>query len=270
MLSKFAKNLVLFSIFSSVIGVSQLSKLQAKSFTEDSTSKAYQKEQLDISKKIPTMGFRNAAADIAFLRFLQYFGSEKERKVTGYDMSPDYLSISINRDPFYRDFYLFLSESTTFYAAMPERTVALMEEGLSKIEDNRLPDSYYIWRYKGTDELLFLGDGEEAQKSFEKAAIWASQSSEENSSFMARLSKQTAEFLASDPDSAQAKISSWSSVLSTSLNNDTRDKAIEKIRELGGEVIIGDDGGISVEYSSKARENNVSEDSDIEGEYARF
>ena len=205
-------------------------------------------EQLKILKNTPNIGFKNFIADWGFLQFLQYFGDEEKRNASGYSLSPEYLSAVLAHDPYYKDFYLFLSESTTFYAGRPDRTVELMREKLSYLKGNRAPDSYYIWRYKGTDELLFLNESTAAQQSFDTAATWAEASNEKNSQLMAALSRQTADFLASDPDSTQAKIGAWANILTTSRDKQTQARAVEKIHELGGDVVISNAGGISIKY----------------------
>ena len=213
-------------------------------------------EQLKILKNTPSFGFGNSIANWGFLSFLQYFGDEEARNISDYSLSPDYLSAVLSHDPYYKDFYLFLSESTTFYAGMPDKTVELMAEGLSYLNDNRAADSYYIWRYKGSDELLFLNEANAAQQSFEMAATWADESSEEDSEFMAALSRQTASFLASDPNSTQAKIGAWSNILMTSRDEQTQARAVEGIRSLGGEVIVSDTGRLSIEYPPTSRKGN--------------
>lgn len=220
-------------------------------------------EQLKILKNIPSFGFRNSIANWSFLSFLQYFGDENARNISDYSISPEYLSAVLSHDPYYKDFYLFLSESTTFYAGMPDKTVELMTEGLSYLNENRADDSYYIWRYKGADELLFLNEANAAQQSFEMAATWAEESSEENSQFMASLSRQTASFLASDPDSTQAKIGAWSSILITSRDEQTQDRAVEGIRSLGGDVLFSEDGGLSIKYPDTAQEEVSEAESSI-------
>lgn len=211
--------------------------------------------QLTAIKEIPSFGFRNTLADWSFLQFLQYFGDDALRQRLGYGLSPIFLDSVLTHDPYYRPFYVFLSESTTFYAAMPDKTVAMIDKGLSSFGENKPADSYYIWRYKGTDELLFLNDGQTAQQSFEKAAEWAAESDDANSKMMAALSAQTADYLASNPESMQAKVSAWSSVLTTAIDDATRERAVAHIKELGGDVIFSEDGGIKVEFAQQGSQD---------------
>jgi hypothetical protein len=251
---KSIKILACILFFSSTIGTFQsISLKDSRNSVVDALANNQQlsdkKYQLDLLKRMPSLGFRNLVSNWNFIQFLQYFGDEKNRKITGYSLSPDYLSLSLKYDPYYKDFYLFLSESTTFYAGMPDKTVDLMQQGLSSFKEQKPADSYYIWRYKGIDELLFLNDGQSAQKSFEKAAKWAIESDDENSQLMASLSQQTATLLASDPKSTQAQISAWSSILTTTLDNATQIRAIRQIRELGGDVVLGSDGQLQIKYA---------------------
>jgi hypothetical protein len=205
--------------------------------------------QLSALKTMPPVGFRNVIADWSFVQFLQYFGDDKAREKTGYDDSAKYLSAAIHHDPYLRDFYVFLSGSSTTFAGKPEETIQVMSEGLNQLSVHRAPDNYYIWRYKGTDELLFLNDGEAARKSFEMAANWALQSADEEATMIAQVSQQTAQFLDENPNSHLAQINAWGSILTTALDNQTRNRAIGKIRELGGDVVMTEDGQMQITYS---------------------
>ncbi len=154
---------------------------------------------------------------------------------------------AIARDPYFLDAYLFLSGSTTLYAGMPERTIALMEQGLKFLSPQVPPKSYYVWRYKATDELLFIGDAQAAKQSFEKAAEWASTYSDAESKNVAMLSRQTAQFIASNPASKSAQVSAWVLVLNNALDDRTRQTAISRIQALGGQVTITPQGQVKVQ-----------------------
>ncbi len=207
--------------------------------------------QIKAVKEMPSFGFGNTLANWSFLQFLQYFGDDGQRQHSGYGLSPIFLDSVLTHDPYYRPFYIFLSESTTFYAGMPDKTVEMIDKGLSSFGEQKPSDSYYIWRYKGTDELLFLNDGDEAQHSFEMAAQWAAESDDAGSQQMAALSAQTAAYLASNPASMEAKVNAWSSVLTTAIDDATRERAVAQIRALGGDVVFSEDGGIKVEFAQQ-------------------
>jgi len=217
---------------------------------------------LSLLNHLPNMGFGNVVSAYVFIDFLEYFGNDEERSITGYSLSPNFFEPIIKNDPYYKDYYLFLSSSTTTQAGMPKETVSLMSRGLSSFGSQRPPESYYVWRYKAVDELLFLGDRKAAQESFKMAAKWGQESDDPHAIGIARLSQQTAQFLATNPDSIQAEIDAWSSILTTALDNETRQRAVTRIRELGGNVFISDDGRVSISYD-QAEQEPLKEDSNI-------
>ncbi|NJN74904.1 MAG: hypothetical protein HC799_20065 [Limnothrix sp. RL_2_0] len=224
---------------------------------EDRPAEAYFKSDVELKETLtllryaPSLGFRNVLANGVFLNFLQYFSDissdVSKHNDVGQNLSPEFFEAIISLDPFYKEYYLFLSSSTTLYAAQPQKTIALMARGLEKMDPNLMHDSFYIWRYKGVDELLFLGDGQSAKHSFEKAAEWASRSDEPDSDLIEMASRRTAAFLAADPESRYAQIAAWSSVLSHALNDTIRKRAIERIEELGGSVDLQESDSVRID-----------------------
>jgi hypothetical protein len=231
------------------IGTTQLPQLR-KISTKTSTAPVAvlereivaEKLRLNLLEKLPTLGFSNLLADWVFLNFLQYFGDDDARAKTDYRLSPEYFEVILSRDPYFLDGYFFLSGSTSLYAGMPERSVALMDRSLQRLSPQVPPKAYYVWRYKGIDELLFLGDSKAAQHSFEMAAEWASTYTDPESQSIAAFSRRTAQFLARNPESKFAQVSAWSQVLGNATDDRTRKIAVERIRALGGDVVTGADG----------------------------
>ncbi|MEL7067969.1 MAG: hypothetical protein AAGN15_04855 [Cyanobacteria bacterium J06581_3] len=205
--------------------------------------------KLAFSSQLPRFGFKNISANLTFLSFLQYFGDESVRDQEGYGASAFFFESIVKDDPFYNDFYFFLSNSISLRAAQPEKSVEILQKGLSSLGPRKPEGSYYVWRYKAIDELLFLGDSENAKHSFETAASWARESDLPESEVMALLSQKTANFLEHNPESKNAQIGAWSSVLTTAIDNETRTRAIKGIEALGGEVTIGENGGVNVKYA---------------------
>lgn len=232
-----------------LIGTTQLPQLR-KISTKTSTASvpvlqqeiAAEKLRLNLLEKLPTFGFSNLLADWVFLNFLQYFGDDEVREKTGYELSPEYFEVILSRDPYFLDGYFFLSGSTALYAGMPERSVALMNRSLEQLSPQVPPKSYYVWRYKGIDELLFLGDSKAAQHSFAMAAKWASTYTDPESQSVAEFSRRTAQFLARNPRSKFAQVAAWSQVLGNATDDRTRQIAVKRIRALGGDVVTGPDG----------------------------
>jgi hypothetical protein len=203
--------------------------------------------QLNLWEKIPSLGFDNLIADWVFLQFLQYFGDDAARNEFGYELSPEYFEAIIPHDPYFAYFYFFLSGSTSLYAGQPERTVQLITEGVSHMTPE-VPEGYKVWRYKGTDELLFLGNAEAAQASFQTAADWASQSDAPEAEVMAQVSQRTADYLEANPVSRRAQVDAWASILGNSFDENTQQLAIERIEALGGRVNITEEGQIQIGY----------------------
>lgn len=231
--------------------IPQLNRLneQAKADSVENLKKDIESERLHLNllRKLPSFGFDNLIANWTFLNFLQYFGDEIARGKTGYSLSPEYFEVILARDPYFLTAYHFLSGSTTLYAGMPERSVALMEQGLKSLSPQVPPKSYYIWRYKGTDELLFLGNTQAAKQSFNEAAQWANTYSDPESKSVARVSRQTAQFLASNPKSKSAQVDAWMLVLGNAFDDRTRQVAISRIQALGGKVTITEQGQVDVQ-----------------------
>jgi hypothetical protein len=201
-----------------------------------------EKLKLNLLKKTPTFGYDNLMANWSYLNFLQYFGDDDVRARTGYSLSPEYFDVIIERDPRFLGTYISLSTSISLYAGMPERSIALMEKGLKSLKPQMPEKSYYIWRYKGIDELLFLGNAQAAKQSFTTAADWASTYTDEESKYVAITSLRTANFLRQNPDSKYAQISTWGMILSNPIDNATRKRAISAIEKLGGKVITTPEG----------------------------
>ena len=230
--------------------IPQLNKLKSsqKTTSSETLKREIQSEKLRLNllRQLPTFGFDNLVSNWIFINFLQYFGDDEARKKTGYSLSPEYFEVILERDPYFLQAYLFLSSSTSLYAGMPERSVALMKKGLKSLTP-KVPDkSYYVWRYKGIDELLFLGNSQAAKHSFEMAVQWASTYSDEESKQVAAISRQTAEFLARNPNSKSAQIAAWTMVLNNPIDASTQKLAIRRIVALGGKVSITPQGVVQV------------------------
>jgi hypothetical protein len=233
--------LLLLCIFG--VGLIQFTRLQKLDSSKKNASFKIEREiqsekmRLRLLKNMPSFGYKNLIADWVYLDFLQYFGDDEIREKTGYSLSPEYFEVILGNDPRFLTAYIGLSTSTSMYAAMPKRSVALMNKSLKSLSPSVPEKSYYVWRYKGIDELLFLGNSSAARQSFETAANWANNYSDEESKQVVNISQKTAEFLSSNPDSKHAQIASWAMVLNNHVDDKTRKIAIGQIEALGGKVI---------------------------------
>ena len=211
-----------------------------------------QKEQqvfLDLMARTPNLGFGNVFANSIFLNFVQYFGDTAARNQTGYELSSEYFRAIVERDPRFVMAYSLLDPATTLFAGQAAESVEVMTQGLKSLTPE-IKDAYLVWTYKGIDELLFLGKGKEAQKSYETASEWALKQNDETSRILGKRFAEMAEFLKENKNSKQAEAGSWLMVLSNAKDKKTVQIAIDKIRALGGQVII-EGNRVSVNFPKK-------------------
>lgn len=234
------------SIISLLMGLSFLQHSQLVQHTQEETVSLKEMKRdvnaeelrLNLLTRIPVFGFRNLVADWTFLRFLQYFGDDSARAKTDYSLSPTYFQVIVNRDPFFTSVYNYLFTSVSLYAGEPKVAVALTDQALQSMSPTKLPTSYLIWRNKSLDELLLLNDVDKAIASLETSASWAEQSSEPNARQVAKASLQSAEFLKTNPDSRIARALAWSNIIVRAVDDRSRQLAIKKVEEFGGQVTI--------------------------------
>ena len=239
------RNTYLITIIFSFVLVFCIIKLQQKNLTtiDKNQMKNHVKleklkqSNLELVKNSPGFGFDNLLANFVFLDYVQYFGDNFARDKTGYELTPDYFQAVVKHDPRFVDAYLHLAPASTLFAGQPQRTVAIMSKGLKSMNPE-LDKSYLVWTYKAVDELLFLGDQKAAQNSYLTGAEWATYHTDQRSKVIGSRAKETAQFLASNPDSKKAQASSWMMIFSNARDQQTRQMALQRIESLGGEVII--------------------------------
>lgn len=243
----------LFSIVISLGGITFLQQKQIRTITEN-VDRNYQQEAeadrlfLQIQTKMPRLGYNNLWADWNYLQFIQYFGDTPARNVTGYTLIPKFFQEIVKDDPRFVNAMLPLSTANTLYAVSPLTTVKLLNQALAQITPEDHPRTPYMWSYKGVDEMLFLGDSQEAQKSYETAAEWASRTSDPDKEILIQRNRETAEFLANNPDSKKARVAAWMFILTGGINEETQKLAIREIRSLGGKVSLTEEGRLKVEF----------------------
>ena len=201
--------------------------------TIEETRKAVRDEEarLKLVKQLPPrgFGFNNLIANFAFLQFLQYFGDDISRNEfqTGYSLSPLYFANIIDRDPRFLSSYIYMSASVSMFAGAPSKAIDIYSKGLKSLDPDRQPNAYTIWRYKATDQLLFLGDAKGARESYLKASEWADKASlsdeelVETHKISADLSRQSAQWLKEARDLTKAQIGAWSLVLQNATDKKT-------------------------------------------------
>jgi tetratricopeptide (TPR) repeat protein len=229
--------------------IKERSKIMDKSQLR--TAEAQTKIHLSLAKTLPTFGFHNLVADWYFIDFIQYFGDADVRQKAGYGVAMEYFDAILDRDPRFMAAYFYLSSTGSMYAGAPERSVKIMARGLKSISP-KVPDrSYYIWRLKAVDELLFLGDVPAARNSMQNAANWARQYTTPEGQNIARISQNTAAYLARNPNSKQAQFDAWNMVLGAAVDELVIKRAIAGIIATGGKVTTTPTGEFKVEPPAK-------------------
>ena len=232
-----------FCLFSVInLQSAQKEKISETTLTKEQYLKQEKAYELKLSlfKKMPTFGFSNLVADLTMMDFMLYFGDGKARKQTGYSLSDDYLELIVNNDPHFARAYMFISPASSMFGGTPKRTIELLDRALKHLTPN-IPDAYFVWIYKGTDEILFFGDLEKAKKSYESAAKWATVAEDDK---IAKSAKNTVKFLASNPNIINAQVGAWLQVFANNKEQNIRDIAKEKIEQLGGELKIYPNGEV--------------------------
>lgn len=193
--------------------------------------------QVQLLKNLPAFGFNNMLANWSMLQFIQYYGDVDARRETGYGLSPDFMQAVVRNDPKFIRAYLMMSVASSVNAGRPERTIEIMNEGLAQLTPD-IPNAYYLWLYKGVDELLFLGDIAAAKHSNQMAADWAKIAGNQ---FIEKSALGTVRFLETNPDSRAPRVGAWMLVWLNSKEEETRKLAKDNIEKLGGKLVIVND-----------------------------
>lgn len=250
LLSQFTKQLLPLSLGTiCILAIANLQSSEKTKLLETTQSKNTYLQQeeglrlkLSLLQKTPAFGFDNLVADWTMLQFLQYFGDGEARDITGYSLCADYLDIIVENDPLFSRAYTIISPASSMFAGTPERTIAAMNRGLAQMPSTH-PDGYFIWLYKGVDEILFMGDLSAAEKSYRMSAQWAKESGNER---IVASANDTIKFLASKPDVRQAQANVWFLVWSNNKDVRIRRLAEARITSLGGQFAIDANGTVSM------------------------
>jgi hypothetical protein len=242
---------VMLALATYILGVqvgrlSKLRSINALSPSELQRETDIKATKLAITKKSPQFGFRNMVSNITYMDFAQYFGDQDARNINGYGLGFDYFENILQKDPKFFMAYYYLSGTGSGYLGDPNRTISLMNEGFKSITPQAPQTSYYLWKLKSTDELLFLGDVSAAKKSLATTVNWANQVGGEEAKRIADISQESIVSLTKNPYSKMARFSAWASVFDNAVDLPVKKAAAAKIRELGGQVELDAQGKIKI------------------------
>jgi tetratricopeptide (TPR) repeat protein len=229
--------------------------------TLEETRKAVRDEEarLKLIRQLPSrgLGFNNMMANFTFLQFLQYFGDDISRNYfqTGYSLSPRYFENIIDRDPRFLSSYIYLSSSVSMFAGVPREADDIYAKGLRSLDPDKQPTASIVWRYKATDQLLFLGDAKGARESYLQAADWAERAKVtgkelEEAQLLAQVSRQSAKWLEEDRDLTKAQIAAWTIVLRNAADKKTVQIVAQELDKLGMKIEVQNGATVVVPKSS--------------------
>jgi hypothetical protein len=199
------------------LGAGRLTQIQTRS-QSPALAEAQQALSLNALNHLPKggLGFNNAIADWAFLRFLDYYGDEEARDKTGFGTSPAFFDVITSRDPRFVDTYLFLSGTLSYQLGQPELAMKYMQRGLDALSPLTHPRAYQVPSLMGMDKLLLLGDTAGASQSYAKAAEWAKGSIDPQEHKVAQTFNRVSTNLQRDPDSSRVRLWAWSLIFAQS------------------------------------------------------
>ena len=241
----------------SLFGIITMQKNYSYNHLSNNKNFDYQKQEQQLQasakllKQMPAFGLDNLVADWAFLKYIQYFGDSEARDEVGYSVITDYFETIVEKDPRFIKANLSLSAGNSIFAGDPEKTVFLLEKSAKSLTPTMPNYPFMILAYKAVDEILFLGDINAAKESYRKAAEWAEIRNDEIGDHVANLYRNTIKFLDTNPDSSIAQVSGWAMILDRNRDPRIQNYAMQKIRELGGEVIVRDNGEITIKPPKK-------------------
>jgi hypothetical protein len=216
----------------------QKPRLQSITATTIATEEAQREEsvRLSVLSRMPSFGFGNLLADWTFLNLVQYDGDTETRQQVGYPLAPIYFETMTRFDPRFVDSYIFLSGIMSYHMGKPEEAIALMDRGTAALTPQADPRAYLVWRIKGLDQLLMLGETANAAKSYDQAGDWALQSTDAESRSVGPIFKQTAEFLRTDPNNKTLLLWSWTTIFDQAVtirDVKTQERARTELSKIG-------------------------------------
>jgi len=220
----------------------QRSQLARPSVWLSNPKQAEQQEavRLRLLKQLPTFGFNNLVADWTFLNFLQYYGDDEVREKTGYALSTEYFDIITHLDPRFLDVYLFLSGTISYQLGEPRTAVRFMDRGTAALSPQINSRAFQVWRFKGIDQLLLLGDVPGSINSHAMAAKWVQGTPYQE---LEPIFQQTVTFLRQDPNSISVRFQAWTSIYYQAVavnDKTTQERAKKEILALGGQTRVKD------------------------------
>lgn len=192
------------------------------------------------------LGHEQLAADICWLRFVQYIGDSEQRNSDKYKQSYDYLNLITSLDPQFTQPYWFAAFVVGSEMKRPDLAQVLIERGIQANQNN-----WYLPFIAGINQYLFAHNETEAAKYYRMAAKfpdapnWLGRQAEILQAKVPSLVKEvntwdTIYRTSHDPlvkERAKERLAAtWMRVFKVSPSEEIRKKAQKALAELGVEI----------------------------------
>lgn len=237
---------------SAIIGIASLGTVFALQFNQIANLHAHPEQPSDVSRQLNIQlakavslvtGFDNVAANMLWLQFIQYYGSNVFLNIPveqrpGFTLSSDYLSSITKLDPNFFLPYGYALNAVAWKQGQPELAKEILLHGTQTFTPETQPRGFGLWINIGLIDFLFLGNSTGTEQAYDRAAQWL-ESLDEATFQSLRVPhpeafRQLGQRLARNPDSNTARFMGWSQVYYSSRDPEVKGYALQQVEAVGG------------------------------------
>jgi hypothetical protein len=156
---------------------------------------------------------------------------------------------------------LYISPASSLYAGRPDLTVKNMNQGLQSLSP-QIHNAYWIWIYKGIDELLFLDNESSARDSYVNGSQWARQQQPqtEEAQRLIESSRETIAYLEKGNIGRVVRINAWLTLLGNARDDVQLQRFIlGKVQALGAKISFSPEGRLSVQMPPETNDSTTTQ-----------
>ncbi len=165
--------------------------------------------------KLFCLGHEQLAADLYWLRFIQYIGDGNARRTDRYESAYDYLNLVTTLDPRFTQPYWFAAFVVGSEMKRPDLAKALIERGIQANQNN-----WYLPFIAGINQYLFAHNEMEAAKYYRQAAKFPD---------APKWLGRQAEILQAKIPSLVKEVNTWDTIYRTSTDQLVKERAKERL-----------------------------------------
>ena len=186
------------------------------------------RQDLISSRLLSRMGLQGLASSKLWIDFIQYYGGQQGED-SGFKYSYDYLQSISEIEPRFINPYLVVVSALGFRSGNPEPGQEILMRGLDYITPDWNEDSYRLPFQLAILNFLFLGDQEGGRDAYYLAAERYERSHGES----AEQWRELGDSLYQNPRSARSQFNIWHQIYTTSMDEEVKGQAYERLLELG-------------------------------------